>query len=331
MTDNHGANFQFADAARTWGGPLAVALLIGLGFRLGAWWGLLPSPRPMLDADRTVIIHQADASRKPSQAKVLLIGDSSCMMNVDAARLSELLGVDVLNLGSVRVLGLEAYSTLLTNHLELNKPEKIVLLVNPNFVRKNSPSKIHVDAFEHYLAGRDYDYGGADNLWDLRRIFGLHIVEGRLIGRLPLPLPKQFGDFYGFTSELYRYMDEHRGSAVDPRILNEGDLRGSGDYWVDKSYLKEAAMFAAAIPSETRLFVGLTPLPQSFPGEGYASRYETLLSEWAAAFRKAIPLGGLPPTFSDERFATKTHLRPQAVGRFTERLHRELLSASAME
>ena len=331
MTANHGVNFQFADAARTLGVPLAVALLIGLSFRLGAWLGLLPPPRPMLDADRTVIVHQADASRKPSQAKVLLIGDSSCMMNVDAARLSELLGVDVLNLGSVRVLGLKAYSTLLANHLELNKPEKIVLLVNPDFVRKNSPSKIHVDAFEHYLAGRDYDYGGADNLWDLRGVLGLHIVEGRLTGRLPMPLPKRFGDFYGFTSELYRYMDEHRGSAVDPRILNEGDLRGSGDYWVDKSYLKEAAMFAAAIPSETRLFVGLTPLPESFPGEGYASRYETLLSEWAAAFRKAIPLGGLPPTFSDERFATKTHLRPQAVGIFTERLHRELISASAAD
>lgn len=326
MTVNHDVNFQFADAARTFGGPLAVVLLIGLGVRLGAWLGLLPSPRPMLDADRTVIIHQADASRKPSQAKVLLIGDSSCMMNVDAARLSELLGVDVLNLGSVRVLGLKAYSTLLTNHLKFNKPEKIVLLVNPNFVQKNSPSKVHVDAFEHYLAGRDYDYGGADNLWDLRRILGVHIIEGRLIGRLPMPLPKRFGDFYGFTTELYRYMEEHRGSAVDPRILNEGDLSGSSDYWVDKSYWKEAAMFAAAIPSETRLFVGLTPLPESFPGQGYASRYETLLSEWTGAFRKVIPLDGLPPTFSDERFATKTHLSPPAVGIFTERLHRELLS-----
>lgn len=330
MTANHGINFQFADIARTFGCPLAVVLFISLSFRLGAWLGFLPSPRPMLDADRTVIIHQADASRKPSKARVLLIGDSSCMMNVDATRLSELLGVDVLNLGSVRVLGLKAYSTLLANHLKFNKPEKIILLVNPNFIRKNSPAKIHVDAFDHYLAGRDYNYGEAQAL-NLRRMLGINIAKGRLVGRLPIPLPKRFGAFYGFTSNLYRYMDEHRGSAVDPRILNKGDLVGISNYWVDKSYLKEAAMFAATIPPETRLYVGLTPLPKSFPGGGYASRYESLLSDWAAAFRKAIPLTGLPPTLSDERFATKTHIRPQAVGGFTERLHRELLSASAME
>lgn len=106
MTVNHGVNFQFADAARTLGGPLAVALLIGLGFRLGAGLGFLPLPRPMLDTDRTVIVHQADASQRPSKAKVLLIGDSSYMMKVDAARLSELLSVDVFNLGSVSILGL---------------------------------------------------------------------------------------------------------------------------------------------------------------------------------------------------------------------------------
>ena len=332
MTANHGINFQFADAARTFGCPLAVALLISLGFRLGAWLGFLPSPRPMLDADRTVIVHQADASRKPSKAKVLLIGDSSCMMNVDAARLSELLGVDVLNLGSVRVLGLKAYCKLLTNHLEFNEPKKIVLLVNPNFVRKNSPSKVHVDAFDHYLAGRDYNYGGADNLWDLRRILGVYIVEGRLIGRLPLPLPERFGDFYGFTTELYHYMEEHRGSAVDPRILNENGLRGSSDYWVDPLYLEECALFSASIPSSTQLFVGLTPVPESFSNEEFrAVQYKSLLRDWAAAFPAAVPINGLPPTLPDGYFATKTHLRPQAVGIFTERLHQELLSASATE
>ena len=331
MTTNYGINFQFADAAAAFGCPLAVVLLISLGFRLGAWLGFLPSPRPMLDVDRTVIIHQADASRKPSKAKVLLIGDSSCMMNVDAARLSELLGVDVLNLGSVRVLGLEAYSTLLANHLKFNKPEKIVLLVNPNFVRKNSPSKVHVGAFNHYLAGRDYYYG-TTKVWDLRRILGVHIVEGRLIGRLPLPLPKQFGDFYGFTTELYHYMEEHRGSAVDPRILNEKSLRGSSDYWVDPSYLEESAVFSASIPSATQLFVGLTPLPEFFSNKEFrAFRYKLLLRDWSATFPAAVPMNGLPPTLPDEYFATKTHLSPQAVGIFTERLHRELLSASAME
>ncbi len=327
---SHIYKFQFSDAVRSFVYPLVVAALIGVGVQLGAWLELLPPPRPMLDADRTVIVHQADASREPSEAKVLLIGDSSCMMNVDAAQLSQLIGIEVLNLGSVKVLGLNAYSTLLANHLKSNKPGKIVLLVNPNFVRKNSPSKVHVAAFEHYLAGRDYDYGTA-KAWGLRRMLGIHIAEGRLVGRLPLPLPKRFGAFYGFTSELYHYMDKHQGSAADPNILNEEDLSGSSDYLVDKSYLKEAATFAAAVPSGTRLFVGLTPLPESFPGEGYVSRYKVLLSEWAAAFPGAIPLTGLPPMLPDKQFATKTHLRPQSVGSFTERLCRELLAASAME
>ena len=101
---------------------------------------------------------------------------------------------------------------------------------------------------------------------------------------------------------------------------------------MDPLYLEECALFSASIPSSTQLFVGLTPIPESFSNEEFrAVQYKSLLRDWAAAFPAAVPINGLPPTLPDGYFATKTHLRPQAVGIFTEWLHQELLSASAME
>src|ERR1043165_5713658 len=96
---SHTVEFGSKDLLRLVGGPLVAVVLFALVLHAGARLGLLPAPRPTLDADRTVIIHQAEASRVRSDAEVLLLGDSSCLMDVDARRLGAALGHRVLNLG----------------------------------------------------------------------------------------------------------------------------------------------------------------------------------------------------------------------------------------
>ena len=325
---SHEYRFRLVEGMQAVGGPVAVALLWAAVVWLGAAAGVWPSPRPMLDVDRTVLIRQADASGESSSAEVLLIGDSSCLMNVDATYLTARLGAETLNLGTLSYLDLDSFASLLNRHLKSRSgaPKTVVLLVHPDFVRRYTSARAHVEAWEHYLAGRDHWFDGTSE-WGVRRWLGLHIVEGRFLGRLPVPLEGKFGSRYGFTTDLYRYQADHRGSLPDPRTLKEADLAGDRNYWVAPVHRRGAAAFAAAVPEGSRLLTGLTPLPESFPPDDFAAAYHRLLLEWSALFEGSSALFGLPPTLADERFATRAHLRPEAIEDYTEALNRELVAA----
>jgi len=320
---------QYETTAQQWGvhwlGPVVVATLLGAMMHLAARNSALPAPRPTLDVDRGVMVHQIEASRSPHNTKVILIGDSSCLMNVDANVMKQRTGNSTLNLGTLSFLNLECFSQLLRQSLEsaATPPNVIVLLVHPEFVRRKSPSTHHVGAFKAVQNGFDYYYGTSPRT-DPRWWLGAHIVENRLLARLPIPLTGAFREYYGFSTELLSFMTQHKGSAVDPRELNATDLRGSSDYRVAERHQREAKFFNQIIPPSTQLFIGLSPIPSSFPEAPFQGHYDRLLEEWTTLFPKGIPLKQLPATLDDSEFATKTHLRPSAVPPYTDTLGRLL-------
>src|SRR6478735_375432 len=75
---SHTCEFTPRDLLRLVGWPLVPLALCAVVFHLGARSNLLPAPRPALDTERTILIHQADAARQPREAELLLLGDSSC-------------------------------------------------------------------------------------------------------------------------------------------------------------------------------------------------------------------------------------------------------------
>ncbi len=325
--ESHQYLFTRSSLGEVLGIPLVGCIMLAILVRTVALLPFAPSPRPTLDVDRTVIVNQVDSSFDSAAADILLIGDSSCLMDVDAAYLSELSDTQVLNLGTLSFLSLESFSKLIANYLESHptKPNKIVMLTHPDFVRKSSTSAAHTAAFDHYIEKADHPYV-SNAAWNPRAWLGIHIVEGRVLGRLPLPLTGPFRDYYGFNRELIHHMDLHAGSAVDPRVLEMEDLKGSSDYRIAKTHFRNAEAFASVIPPEVPFYIGLTPLPQEFVKRDFRSEYQALLKEWAAVFPDSIPLLELPPTLDKQQFATKTPLNEQAATEYTRRLHEHLTS-----
>lgn len=71
--------------------PLLAAFVIGLLLRGGIVLGWIPAPWPILDTDRTILAHQANAACSTNSASILFVGDSSCLMDVDASQINHLL------------------------------------------------------------------------------------------------------------------------------------------------------------------------------------------------------------------------------------------------
>lgn len=304
-----------------------VLILFATVLHLGARLRFLPSPRPALDMDRTILIHQAEAGCRLQDAEIVLIGDSSCMMDVNALELGRALRQKVLNLGTLSYLDLPAFAQMLRRYSAAN-PERlraVVLLCHPEFLRRREAVPAQAQALKSFFDGED---AGSTSTWreQLNWWLGVDIFRGRILSRLvPVPLPRDFARFYGFSTwELARYLSEHRGSAVDPRTFVPQPGLGNAEYRLAARLELDSAAFREAVPRGVSLLVAITPAPKSFVPPGHDQRQLVMLNEWGRWLRTDGVLTNLPPSMPDEDFATATHLNGKGAHAYTEMLAREL-------
>ena len=327
---SHCYEFKLSDVLRLLLPPLVPVVVVAILLHTGAALRLLPPPHPALDVDRTVLTHQVAACRQTQDAEILLLGDSSCLMDVDARQLGELLGRRVLNLGTLSFLDLNAHAALLRTYLAANpnRVRTVVLLLHPAALRRVGPEAWHVNFLDALLNQDDFHWGTGFHA-RLSDALALDLVRSRIVSRLvPSPLPGAYGRFYGFTDDLERYLTAHDGSAVDPDVQV---FSGSPEYRLAPQLEGPSRNFRAAVPSGVTLLVGLTPAPAKFAGTRHAATCDTLLRQWAQWLEADAVLTQLPATLPDELFARTTHLGEAGARRYTETLAqalREQLEAS---
>lgn len=299
---SHTYDFQTADLMRMLGLPLVPVLAFAAFMHVGVRLHLLPRPRPNLDVDRTILIHKVEASGSRSDAKVVLIGDSSCLMDVSALQLSEQLGQPVLNLGTLSYLDLEAHATLLKRFFAANpnQVKAVVLLLHPEGLRRPAPEPYHTKFLQSFLAGEDHIVRQNVSHW-----VGLEIFRARLLSRaLPTPLGGAYGRYYGFSADLEEYLTQNKGSAVDP---DPRSFQGNAEYRLAPQLETRSRAFKAAIPPGVRLFVAITPAPAGFVARNYPEFHRQMLLQWGTWLQSNI-LEELPAVFPDELCAKTTHL-----------------------
>lgn len=304
-----------------------AVLLAGI-VRFGAASGLLPGPWPALDVDRTILTHQVNASRTPQDADIVLIGDSSCLMDVSALELDRQFGREhrPINLATSMYTGLGGYASMLSRYGEVNpgRTRLVILLVHPEMLRGIAPPSDYLLFLSDLYAGADPREPGSFYS-QVRGLFGLNILENRLLARCPLPLPGEYGRDYGFNLNLYAYMDRERGSASDPHCYVPAPGQGDAEYRLAPALEPEALSFRAAMPPGARLLVGLTPVPESFATAGHAAKSRQILLQWGR-WLQADCLSNLPATIPDALFASPTHLNRQGTATYTVLLAKELQS-----
>jgi hypothetical protein len=321
--ESHSYKFSAREVLRL----LLPILLVNCAFaavmHTGAKLKLFPSPRAALDIDRAILFHQADAARANQGATVLLIGDSSCLMDISAQTLRARIGASTLNLGTFSYLGLRDYAKLLQARYanSSHRNETILLLMHPEALRRPAPDARYGRILSDYLSGMDH----CETATLYHRLccgLGLEIVRGRFLSRLlPQPLRDRYGESYGFTTGLENHLTEQGGSLLD---VEPKAFSGNAEYRLADSLQLQSRAFRAALPRGTRLWVGITPVPATFAPAGYSEHYQEMLKQLHEWLEADFALTNLPPTLPDRLFSKVTHLNAEGVPIYTEQLARTI-------
>jgi hypothetical protein len=326
---SHEYRFGLQALARTLAAPAVGFVVLAACIQFVNLAGRLRQARPA-DMDRTILAHQAAAAAGNSGAEIVLLGDSSGLMDVAAGQLERELRRPVLSLATISHLGLAEHGRLLQRFAASNsgRPRQVILLLHPEALRRPAPVTNQVRYLEARLAGRPWPppEGPRENMefWLGKTPWR----EGVLERLLPAPLPGEFGSRYGFTADLWAALDAEQGSLQDPRRFAATAAPGSGDYRLAPALEAQVREFRARLPAGSRLWVGITPVPQTFASREHAALVREqlgVLARWLAADHL---LTQLPATLPDDRFASTTHLNATGAAQFTAQLA-ELLRAEA--
>jgi len=238
-------------------------------------------------------------------------------MGVHATRLSEGLGRDCINLGTLSFLDLPDYAYILDHYIRTNpgKVKTVILLCHPEALRRHGPKQVYVEFLKATYDERDYR--PLDRRFEyLVNALGLYAFRDRVITRiLPTPLPGAYGHFYGFTWDLYDYMSDNHGSIIDP---TRRPFKGDPDYTVSSHVKTVSRIFKEVVPDDSKFIIGITPVPQSHVPAEFQEKRNELLQTWAQAIEPDHALLELPAFLPDDAFSTVTHLNENGAKVYTD-------------
>jgi hypothetical protein len=304
-----------------------------------------------------ILEEKARMSRSKSSANTVLIGDSSCLMDVSCDEIRRACPeLNCYNLGTLSTLGLPRFSALLQSFLRAQgladgiqpaaasghapsepapRPKLVVLLISPEMVRTayqpviRPGSKIQ-DHQKRRLAAQETSartsfelshwLSAADTFTAVSRI-RTEVADALL----EHPLPGRWGQIYGSLRGVRRYLVLHDGCAIDPSERSEGPmappLKSAG---LSPWFASQCKDFGKVLPPGIHLAVGLTPIPQSEAEPGYPQLCRNIVSQLKEALGADAGLTNLPPTLPDHYFSTSTHLNEMGARQYSHYLGRVL-------
>jgi hypothetical protein len=316
-TPSHHFDVSIGDLTRRLLPPLLGVALLAAILHAVSFTRLLPDPVPA-DLDRTLLTAKVELASGTAPASVVLLGDSSCMMDVDAPELTRQLGRPVLNLGTLSYLDLTAHTALLRHALARlpNPPGDVVLLLHPGSLLRGS-SLPDLDRFlRASLAGDARSLRSAARHPAEGLLAGVVIREQIVQPWIPNLLRGDFAAAYGTTWEVRRRVHRQSGTLLDPTRFDAAAFQGRYEFRLHPRLEPASREFRLAVPSGTRLWVGLTPLPESLALSDHAARIETVLGSWAAWLQpdRVLNLPSAPTTLSAEPPSVAAGVPPAVEG-----------------
>ncbi|MEN9675071.1 MAG: hypothetical protein RIS76_967 [Verrucomicrobiota bacterium] len=297
-------------------GTLGAVLAIGIVVSFFVRSPLAPKPPFSSDPDSTIIATKVALARNSPAAQVGLVGDSSCLMDLDVAALESVSQLTVVNLGTLSYLSLDSFGVLAGEFSQGKETPRIVLVVHPDCLRILSPSPAHRAILDSALGS-----GRAAMLQThetLSAYLGFDEFRVRVSDHwIPHPLKGAFGNRYGFTADLRDSLIHRKGTMDESARFDAHANHASAEYRLAPRIESECREFRSKLPERTRIRVIVTPVPQSHALKSHEKKMREMqsqLEDWLGAEK---PSFDLPLVMPDADFGTVTHLTPEGAVRYS--------------
>ncbi len=287
--------------------------------------GWLPPAAPVESSDEVLMRQRFEATRLPSSAEVIIIGDSSSAINVEAPLLGTWLpgSPEVLNQGMFMGIGMDIYGEAAGEFIRHHPGQVrvVVLLVTAEQLQNAYMSPMHQRLWRDATDGR----ANAEEATTARRLLALDVARDRFAGHLvPFTLHGHASLFYANPLHLRRHVRAHGGSTIETGSYNPVSVVTVPEFRVTDQVQAEARLLRAQIPADVRLVAGITPLPDSHLPASFRSRRDELLRELNGSLEADHLLTNLPVRLPNGFFASPLHLNPRGAEHFTRLLAAEL-------
>ena len=324
------ADFGATLLARQWRLLLVGAVLAGAGL---LWYHRSPLNVLPRTLEYAIVEEQLQRANTIGHADLLVVGDSSGLMGVDAPLLGQLLGgKKVENLCTLGYVGPAGYANLLERYFRRGQTAETVILLM-HAVSLNRPDREWEGWQDMVVADRDFRTG-ARSPWQGVRSKLNEVAFGHLF---TLPMPAAWGGFYGTSLEVREAMRSHAGSLYEP-VWRPPGFRGYPTVLTNPILLSKPAtdrlvIFAdkAARLPVGRIFFGFTPTFVSLESASSLADVKRTVAQVDDLLRAKIRNFGLldvKPFETNEYFATGTHLNQTGRDYFTRELATLLLAES---
>ena len=262
---------------------------------------------------------------------ILIVGDSSALMDIDPARLARLTGQSAETLATIAYGGPRAMASLIDRMARRGARPRTLILA---FHAAGMPRRADWEDWTMQVVAQTRQRPFASSI----RTGALGRLNDLTSGIVFRPLEGAYGSFYGGREQFVDYLREHHGSAIDPRPrdLSGDELTSAALQWAvsfetTDLFRADLPTLRAAIerlaPARVRLLI--TPVPQRWA-------LPQALENRSAAIREITEALGLakgdlldtPAYLPTRSFAVETHLHESARPLFTQSLAAALAGRS---
>jgi len=301
-----------------------VVVLLASGISLGSIRaGLMPKSAFRADPDSAIIATKAELAQSSADANVCLVGDSSCLINLDVATLQTAPGVRPINLGALSYLSLDSFGVLAGEYSKGRTAPKILLTVHPDCLRTAADSPAHRGVLEGALGESKVIQLRPNN--PLSEMLGLEDLRTRLVDRwVPEPLKGAMGARYGFTENIQSELKSRLGTMDETGRFDPKTNSGSAEYRLAQRIKPEAQKFLTRLPKDARIRVLISPVPKSHARKDHEGTVREIRQELETALKAEAPSWELPLILPDDQFGTVTHLLPDAAKQYSREVAKRL-------
>lgn len=260
----------------------------------------LPLFQPTAD-DATVVAKHSFISL--SADKLVLIGDSSCMMGLNPVVMSEH-SLDAINLGTLSSMTLEGFACLAEEALEIMpQPKAIVLAVLPRAFTVTETRAREFNLLPRYLVA----YGKtSDQIAITPRDRWSAFTSKHVFNIFP-------PEFYGSYAAFEQALCEKKGHLPEGKIYTGTKEPVSAFEATDFARRAIHRLSVAAEARKVPLYLWISPTPADAVTEDYENKANAFLSELKKTEPSLRQVHDKMPLWPTDRFGTVTHLNPASA------------------